>query len=90
MNELGFSDSISLSFITCITVLYNEANIIYLFVATLRKVIFKHGTRDENVKNRNVQANFPTIFLIKYQINLQNKKNARKKAYTKLIIIIVT
>ena len=42
INELRFSDSVSLSFKTRLTS-------VTFFVATLRKVNFKHGTRDRKM-----------------------------------------
>ena len=60
INEPRFSDSVSLSFKT-------RLKSITYFAATLRKVNFKHGTRDgkhDDVTsiNRNVMASIPAMF----------------------------
>ena len=58
-NELRFSDSVSLSFKTRLT-------LVTCFAATLHYVYFKHGTETKiwwrDVKKRNIMANIPAIF----------------------------
>ena len=77
IEELRFSDSVSLSFKT-------RLMSIPVFVATLRKVNFKHGTRDgkhDDVMSSNVTLwqTFPLFFGIKDQNRFKIRKNVRKR-----------
>ena len=88
INELRFSESISLSFKTRLTS-------VTCFCGDVTLVNCKHGTRDGkhvDVTSRNItlwQA-FPQFFGIQDQNRFQNQKKCQKKAYNKHIIIKVT
>ena len=68
INELRFSDSISLSFKTRLT-------LVTFFAATLLKVDFKHGTRDRKhdyftSRNETLRQMYPQFFCIKDENSL--------------------
>ena len=84
INELRFSESVSLSFKTRLTS-------VFCFCG----VDFKHGTRDGkhvDVTSRNVALwqTFPQFSVLKTKTGFNFRKNVRKKASNKHIIIIVT
>ena len=87
INELRFSDSVSLSFKTRLTS-------VTFFVVTLRKVNFKHGTRDR--KNDDLTSRIVTLWqTFPHFLGLNTKTGYKiriclKKASNKHIIIIVT
>ena len=93
INKLRFSDSVSLSFITRLTLVTCICDDV-----AWSKVNFKHGSRDgkhddvisRNMTSLNTTANVPTIFFwIKDQNNLLNQNNVRKRVYNHYIHIII-
>ena len=59
------------------------------FVSTLRKVNFKHGTRDGK-QDEVMSCHIPQFFWIKDKNNWLNQNNIRIKLHNENIIIIVT